>query len=305
MTVVHSGGTVVRAGPVDDSAPPRRDREPVSLGVAQMLQVLALLVVWVFVYLGLLSGFEHGHAQRALYDEVRTQLALGEVPAGAPIAPGTPLGVLSIPGVGLRNEVFVEGTRNEQLQDGPGHVYGTVMPGQRGVSELAGRSTTFGAPFRDVYRLRPGAVVAVTTANGSFEYRVTGVRTKGDPVPAPPEGTAARLTLVTSLPRSGLLGALRPADTVYVDARLAKGAVAPGAVGTSDPDVTYMSTSLDTATLAQVAIALQLLGLVLAGCVWGWLRWSRAAVWLVGTPAVLASLWIASSLLSQCIPGLF
>lgn len=305
MTVMTRPSTVVRVGPVDASPPPRRDREPVRLGIAQALQALALLVVWVFVYLTVLSGFEHGHAQRGLYQQVRTQLALGEAPTGAPIAPGTPLGVLSIPSLGLSNEVFVEGTRNEQLQDGPGHVYGSVLPGQQGISVLAGRSTTFGAPFHDVVKLRRGAPINVTTANGRFTYEVSGVRIKGDPLPAAPTGSSGRLTLVTSLPRSGLVGALRPSETVYVDATLAKGAVAPGAVGTVDPGVTYMSASVNTSTLAQLALALQLLCLALAGCAWGWKRWSKPATWLVGVPAVLASLWVASSLFSRLIPGLF
>lgn len=304
MTVIEDVGTSVRSGPVDDSAPPRPRRPPVRLGAAQALQALAVLVIWGLVYLTVLSGFEHGHAQSQLYDKVRTQLALGEVPAGAPIEPGTPLGVLSIPALDLSNEVFVEGTRNEQLQDGPGHVYGSVLPGQQGISVLAGRSTTFGAPFRDAAKLPRGAAIEVTTSNGAFVYRVTGVRVKGSPIQAAPAAGAARLTLVTSLPRSGRLGSLRPAETVYVDAELSKGAVEPGAVGTLDAGVTYMSSSVDTATLAQLALALQLLCLVLAGCVWGWSRWSKAATWLVGGPAVIASLWVATSLFSLLLPGL-
>lgn len=298
MTMVHSGV-------VDASPPPRRGKEPTRLATAQGLQALALLIVWIFVYLGFLSGFEHGHHQSALYDDVRTQLALGELPTGAPIAPGTALGVLSIPSIGLDNEVFVEGTRNEQLQKGPGHVYGSVLPGQQGVSVLAGRSLTFGAPFRHIDDLKAGAIVRVITANGTFPYRVDGVRRKGDPIPPRPTGTAGRLTLVTSLRDSGPLGAVRPADTVYVDTSLPNGTVSPGAVGTIDPGVTYLSAHVDTATLAQLVLALQLLGLVLAACAWGWNRWSRIAVWIVGTPAVIASLWIASSLTSRLLPGLF
>lgn len=297
--------TMVHTGEVDGSPPPRADREPVVRGTAQGLQALALLIVWIFVYLGFLSGFEHGHHQRALYDDVRTQLALGEAPTGAPIEPGTALGVLSIPSIGLDSEVFVEGTRNEQLQKGPGHVYGSVLPGQQGVSVLAGRSLSFGGPFRHVDDLVAGEIIRVTTANGTFPYRVDGVRRKGDPVPARPTGTAGRLTLVTSLRGSGPLGALRPAETVYVDATLPKGAVAAGAVGTVDSGVTYSSAHVDTATLAQIVLALQLLGIVLAACAWGWGRWNRVAVWIVGTPAVLASLWIATSLASRLLPGLF
>lgn len=299
------GGTVVHAGEVDGSPPPRRDREPARLATAQGLQALALLIVWIFAYLGFLSGFEHAHHQSALYDDVRTQLALGEAPTGAPIEPGTALGVVSIPSIGLDNEVFVEGTRNEQLQMGPGHVYGSVLPGQQGTSFLAGRSLTFGAPFRHVADLKKGSVVRVTTANGTFSYRVEGVRRQGDPAPAALPAGAGRLTLVTSHRDGGPLGAVRPSDTVYVDALVPQGAATAGAVGTVDPGATYLSAHVDTATLAQLVLSLQMFGVVVVACAWGWNRWNRVAVWIVGTPAVIASLWVATSLASRLLPGLF
>lgn len=300
----EEGQTILHTGVVDDSPPPSGPRPPMRAGTAQSLQGLALLLLWVLAYLPVLSGFEHGHEQSRLYDEVRTQLALGEAPTGAPIAAGTPLGVLSIPDIGLRNEVFVEGTRNEQLTSGPGHVTGTVLPGQQGVSVLAGRSFSYGAPFGDVTELNQGARIRVTTSQGTFGYEVTGIRVKGDPVPAAPVAGSGRLTLVTALSSPGFLGGLRPSETVYVEAALVGKAVAAGPVGSRDTGTTYMTGHLDVRTLALLALSLQLLALVVIGVAWAWNRWSRRAAWIVGTPALLAALWLTTSIGSLLLPGL-
>ena len=84
------------------------------------------------LYLFVLSGLEQGHAQSALYERLRTELAEGTAPTGAPIAAGSPVALLSIPDAG------VDGPRSSsraagpaQLQDGPGHVLGSVLPGQQ------------------------------------------------------------------------------------------------------------------------------------------------------------------------------
>ncbi|MFI5428656.1 hypothetical protein [Aeromicrobium sp. UC242_57] len=63
---------------------------------------------------------------------------------------------------------------------------------------------------------------------------MTGLRVKGDPIPAPPQAGEGQLRLVTSLRSTGLLGGLRPATTMYVDAELEKAAPA-GAVAPADP----------------------------------------------------------------------
>ncbi|KAA1423914.1 class E sortase [Mumia zhuanghuii] len=296
--------TQLHDGVVDASPPPSSTAVPSRVTVATVLQALALLIVWLLLYLTVLSSFQHGHAQRSLYAELRTELALGEAPSGAPIVPGTPLAVLSIPALDLGDEVVVEGSRNEQLRVGPGHVTGTVLPGQIGVSVLAGRSTTFGGPFGGLDELRAGDPIVVTTVQGTFRYDVVAVRVKGDPVPAPPKEGQGRLTLVSSLPGPGPLGALRPANTVYVDAALESGAVAAGPVGQTDLEATYMSGRLDVPTLAQLALALQLLLLAVAGFAWGWHRGNRRVVWAAGIPVVVAALWLATSLSAHLIPGL-
>ena len=296
--------TVLHDGVIDASPPPGAgERQPLQIGFSQVLLALSLVLSWLLLYILVLSGLEQGHAQSALYEELRTELALGTAPTGAPIAAGAPVALLSIPGAGIEDTVVVEGTRAVQLQDGPGHVLGSVLPGQRGVSVIAGRSLTFGGTFGQIAELPVGAPITVTTAQGTFVYEVAGARLRGDPVPAPPAEEGSRLTLVTAIRGAGL-GGLQAGETVYVDANLTGDAADPGAVATADLGTKLMSTSADTTTLAILALGLQLLVGSLAGFVWAWNRWSRAAAWIAGGPCVLASLWLVSSIGSRLLPAL-
>lgn len=295
--------TTLHDGSIDSSPPPRRDLEPMRLGAARALLAVPLACVWIVLYLAVLSDFEQGHTQHSLYDRLRTELALGEAPAGAPIPVGDPVAVISAPAIGLDNVVIVEGSGNAELQAGPGHVTGTVLPGQQGWSSVAGKSFSFGAPFGRLRELKPGMRFSVTTGQGRFAYEVTRLRIEGDPVPTTVEPGKGRLTLVTSLRSGGALGGLRPSRTLYVDAETASAAAA-GRVGLKDPDTNYMSGRLTVSTLAQLALALQLLIVVLIGFAWAWQSWSRRSTWIVGLPTVLATLWAASSLATAALPGL-
>lgn len=299
-----SPATVLHPGSVDASPPPGGlDRMRLRIGFSQILVGISLLLTWFLLYLFVLSGFEQGHAQADLYGRIRTELAEGTAPTGAPIAPGSPVAVLSIPAAGVADLVVVEGSRPAQLQRGPGHVLGSVLPGQQGVSVVAGRSLSFGAPFADIAQLPLGAPVTVTTGQGVFTYEVSGVRTKGDPVPAAPVSGQGRLTLVTAARGSGASG-LQAAQTVYVDATLTDGAVAGGPVAAPDGRSNLMASGADTTTVALLALSLQLLVAALAAFVWAWSRWSRAAAWIAGAPCVLGALWLVSSVGSRLLPGL-
>jgi sortase A len=296
--------TLVRHHAVDSSHPPSGERERARVTWSHLLLGLSLLLLWFFTYLTFLSGFEENHAQQRLYGELREQLALGTAPTGAPIGEGVPVALLDLPGTTLRNQVIVEGASTEALQQGPTHLPGSVLPGQAGVSMLLGRSLSFGAPFGNLPSMRKGQQVRVVTGQGRFTYAIDRIRRDGDPVPPPLAAGQSRLTLVTTS-STGSLSALRPSSTVYVDARLtSKLAASPGAVSAIDPATSIVRGHLDTATLAQLALALQLLALVLAGFGWAWRRWSRLGAWVAGLPVVVAALWFTSSLVSRLLPGL-
>lgn len=86
-------------------------------------------------------------------------------------APGDVIARIAAPAIGL-DQFVVEGTAAEQLQMGPGHYRGTSLLGTSGNSGVAGHRTTYGAPFADIDRLRPGDLVSVLTPLGAATYEV-------------------------------------------------------------------------------------------------------------------------------------
>ena len=64
------------------------------------------------------SALQADRSQDVMYEELRADLAAMTVPFAGAIAPGTPLGVLSIPSIGLE-QVFVEGSTSEQTRTDP------------------------------------------------------------------------------------------------------------------------------------------------------------------------------------------
>lgn len=297
--------TFVRTAPAQAGRPPAvRTFTDVQIAISRVLLVIALLGIWGLTYVTLLSGFEANHDQHALYSQFREQLAEGTAPVGEPIATGAPVALLTIPRAGVRNLVIVEGTGTSELQHGPGHYRGSVLPGQHGTSLVLGRALSFGGPFGHLDKLRLGDRITATTAQGTFLYTVSGARRKGDPVPTAPAEKDGRLTLVTAV-GSGAFSRLTPSTTVFVDATLTGKAVRAGAIGTTVATEKPMSTHVGSGTFAFLALALQLLVLTLLAGAWLRYRWSPLGAWIVGTPMVLGALWAVSSLASRLLPNLF
>jgi sortase A len=85
--------------------------------------------------------------------------------------PGDAIGRLEIPAIGV-NEYVVEGTDTANLRKGPGHYPDTPLPGERGTAAIAGHRTTYGAPFRDIDKLKRGQVIRLDMPYGRYIYRV-------------------------------------------------------------------------------------------------------------------------------------
>ena len=118
-------------------------------------------------------------------------------PTVAPPPPGQPVGVISIPRIGLQM-VAVEGTDAEQLRSGPGHYPGTPLPGEQGNVAIAGHRTTYLHPFYNLDAPVPGDVVNLLTVQGLFVYRVTSsqaVAPTDVAVVAPPATLTLTLTI--------------------------------------------------------------------------------------------------------------
>lgn len=144
---------------------------------------------------------------------------------------GHPLGEIRIPRIHA-SYVIVQGTSASSLSRGPGHYYGTPLPGEPGTVGIAGHRTTYLAPFRHIDALRRGDAIDVAMPYGRFTYRVEGLRVvKPDDVSALRDIGRQRLVLSACHP---LYSA---AERLLVIARLAhaapRGAAAVPAASTA------------------------------------------------------------------------
>jgi sortase A len=187
--------------------------------------------------------------------------------------------VLSIPEIGLDAVVF-EGTSGQVLENGPGHLRDTPLPGQPGDSEILGRRAAYGGPFASISSLRPGQTFTVTTGQGVAHYRVIDVRRPRDLIPQLLAGQG-ELTLVTA---DG--PPFAPSGVLRVDARLtSKADPAPAMVVSSLPpsDVDFGTDSLAWMPLVLwgQCLLLAAIGLSLLRS-----RWGRWQTWVVAVPVL-------------------
>ncbi len=152
-----------------------------------------------------------------------TTTPVAEVAPATPVPKvGTAVGLLSIPRIGMNGTAIVEGTAENQLQQGPGHYLGTPLPGQAGNAAIAGHRTTYGAPFYNLNELQPGDPITVQTSQGTFTYDVV---TSHVVLPSNTTvlgaSTTPELTLTTCNPRYSA------AQRLVVQARLTSAAVIP------------------------------------------------------------------------------
>ena len=267
-----------------------------------VLMSVAGLAVWLVAFGLGLSSLAESHAQHVLYDNFRSELALGTAPLGGPVAEGTPVVLLTSSAAGLHGVVVVEGSSSSALRLGPGHLPGLPLPGQAGVSIIMGRATTFGAPFADVTHVRAGDTITAVTGQGSFTYVVEDVRRPGDHYPPVLAAGGSQLTLITS-EGSGWRTGWAPSNAVYVDALLKGAAVpAPSTVGVATNADQVMHT--DSRGFYPLILWLQLLLIAVSGGIWARSRWGHWQSWLVAVPVALAGLWGASQSLWLLLPNL-
>ncbi|MFG3404038.1 class E sortase [Streptomyces sp. NPDC048142] len=191
------------------------------------ITVGALIILFV-VYFLFWTGVKAADAAEGEIDTLHGQWARQPVapappPASAepsaPAAPvpyrdGKPFAVLHIPRFGAGWEwPVLENTEVGTLQKGLGHYSGTARPGDTGNFAVAGHRRTYGDPFKDFPKLRPGDAVVVNDGTTWFTYRIAKkpYRTVPtdtavvDPVPRGSgfEGAGRYLTLTTCEPEWG------------------------------------------------------------------------------------------------------
>jgi sortase A len=82
---------------------------------------------------------------------------------------GSVVGRLAIPSLGLTTTVL-EGTDDQTLRRGSGHIEDTPFPGETGNVGIAGHRDTV---FRPLKRVKVGDALDLTTADRVYHYRIT------------------------------------------------------------------------------------------------------------------------------------
>ncbi|NYF09056.1 LPXTG-site transpeptidase (sortase) family protein [Leifsonia sp. AK011] len=258
------------------------------IGVAWTL--IAALSLGFVAHVTLVGWLQHSRGQFLLYEELRVELAkatapLGQLDVDGNLVPnGTPIGTLTIDSIGV-NEVFVQGTRPDDLLAAPGHMRDTVMPGQEGRSVIMGRQATYGGPFQNLSALEDGDVIEVTTAQGTSTYEVFNIRREGDLLSEPLEPGEGMLELVTA---DG--APLAPSGVLHVDAALVSEVH-------ETPSPVFTEKVLDASELPMgsaptdwlpVLFWFQWLAIATIALRWVRGRWGVWQTWVVTVPVLLA-----------------
>jgi sortase A len=263
--------------------------------------MVAIVCLWVVGQLLFLSSFAENRSQELLYREFRVNLASATAPIGPTTPVGDPVALLTIPRIGV-SQVVVEGTASGDTLAGPGHLRKTVLPGQAGTSVVFGRAATYGAPFRDLGKLRPGDDIDVVMAQGEIkDFKVVNVRRAGDPYSQPLPAGGARLVLATA-EGSGPLASLSPGSVLYVDADAPKGFVPPSGLPATVPDPEQIMHS-DHGAFPLLALHLALLLAATLGVVVARQRWSAPLVWIVAAPVAVALAWSTTDVVMRLLPN--
>ncbi|MFE7133914.1 class E sortase [Streptomyces sp. NPDC057638] len=154
--------------------------------------VIVLFVVYVLYW----TGVRARDATDGEIDRLQDRWARAPLPSTAPRTPepapppsgrpaadapaarggrgdGDPFAVMYVPRFGRNWDwPVLQGTRTATLQRGLGHYAGTAPLGAVGNFAVAGHRRTYGDPFKDVPRLRPGDAVVLTDGTTWFTYRV-------------------------------------------------------------------------------------------------------------------------------------
>jgi LPXTG-site transpeptidase (sortase) family protein len=256
--------------------------------------LLGAFLLGFLAYLYFLSGIQEARAQTTLYPTLRSELANQVAPLGA-TTPGSPVAILDIPSIGIRDMIVVEGTSPENLTLGPGHLRDSPLPGQSGVAEVFGRRATFGAPFARLTQLHRGAKITVITGQGRASYLVVA---RGDSRHIVEDPAANRLLLITAC------SAYVPSSYCYLDADLTS---APQQNPGGLPLITAAETPLSGDSGALVLAMMWGIALVIvsAAGTFAAARWSPALAYLSAVPLALAVLWNLYQSLAALLPNVY
>jgi len=151
--------------------------------------LICLFVVYVLFWTGVRADGAMSHQIDVLHDQWSKKTAQPRSTAGsaagatggttaapaepAPYRAGKPFAIMYIPRLGFTwNKPVLENTAVNTLKKGLGHYANTAQLGQLGNFAVAGHRRTYGDPFVDFPKLRPGDAVVLTDGTTWFTYRI-------------------------------------------------------------------------------------------------------------------------------------
>lgn len=270
------------------------------IALGMVLLVFSLQVV-------LILPVAHARDQQVAFENFRYDLANGTAPVGqitsddTAVAPGTPVALISVPSLGLTNEVIFAGTSSDVTSHGPGWRRDTVLPGQKGASVIVGRASAYGAPFGHLSQIAVGDTITTVTGQGTATYTVTDIRRDGDPLPTAMTTADGRLTLVSMYSPIPYLGS----SAIRVDAKLTSSAfvtpdsvVAKATLDSSEETLAGDLSALPWLLLLLIAVVAIAVLITVAARYWG--RWQA---WIVGFPVLLLLSSLATSQAMSLLPN--
>ncbi|MFF7101242.1 class E sortase [Streptomyces nigra] len=158
--------------------------------VSELCVTVGTVIVLFVVYVLFWTGVRADTVMDDQIDQLQEQWAQAAVrpsasgASGAPQTPASPpepdpytadkpFAIMYIPRLGFTwNKPVLEGTATKTLKKGLGHYANTAQLGQKGNFSVAGHRRTYGDPFKDFPRLRPGDAVVLTDGTSWFTYRI-------------------------------------------------------------------------------------------------------------------------------------
>ena len=138
-----------------------------TLSGASMVMVLVAVVMlgWPFF-----TNVYQARVQQRL-DRQLVSPELQQAYKAGNVGTGDALTRIKIPAIGV-DVVVVEGTTMSALRAGAGHYPQTPLPCEPGNVAIAGHRTTYGKPFHNLDRLKPGDTITLETPIGSCTYEM-------------------------------------------------------------------------------------------------------------------------------------
>ena len=301
MSEVKSETTIVLpVDQVDQSAVSATDdakfqsKKNLALSIPVVRRFAIVIFVLAFgslMFNQILGPLVHDRAATALEQRLASDLVNGVAPVSNPIALGVPIGLIEVPNRDVR-AVVVEGSKAEQLAQASGHLIGSALPGQPGVSAILGRSQTYGAEFRNLDQLIVGDEVVVTTGQGVHTYEVIDVTVRSARDAAAFQGEGHMLILATVVDSS---------DRLVVRASLTSPVFPAGQATDHQTTLDELGLAGDSSSWSDLALWMLIAALLAAGFPVIVNQVGRRVGWLVVAPIamwVALEVWTAISMMS-------